>query len=355
MATRAYTEWSRGGKIIDLADLYASLEIGEKATVMAGSGERLDAVAVPNSPRYHIARDDRAHPVLFVEVDAYPTGIPPLALENLLVEYDVASVISSKVAGRHMARMTVIRCLGTDPELHDLFLRVADSLVGALGPKPSAVTIREAISEFVTLFQRLESNAPVKPIKGLWAELLTMRQASRADVLAEAWHATLRDLWDFNAGVQRIEVKSSGTTSRQHRFNLAQVNPPKGTVVAVASLCVMPSAQGASVTELLRDLRQRLSGFSNAKSRLDRIAAESLGTAWREAYSLKFDVEKAMDSLAIYDASTVPAIPLPLPPGVSDVHFVSDLSSSAPWTADQLDHAGGLFAAVARRRTEAER
>jgi hypothetical protein len=275
-------------------------------------------------------------------------SIPALALQNLLVEYDVSSLISSKAAGRHAARVTVIRCIGSDPDLHDLFLHVAGSLIGTLGPEPSPVAIHSAISDLVALFQSLESHASTKSVKGLWAELLVIRQARRPEILAQAWHATARDLWDFNAGTQRIEVKSCGTTIRQHRFNLAQLNPPRETMVAVASLVVMSSPQGASIADLLRDLHRRLSRFPTVKYRVDRIAAESLGIAWGEAYSLQFDVEKAMDSLAFYDASAVPAISLPLSPGVSDVHFISDLSGIDPWTAAQLHRSGGLFAAVAR-------
>jgi len=59
-----------------------------------------------------------------------------------------------------------------------------------------------------------------------------------------------------------------------------------------------------------------------------------------------FDWELAEDSLAFFDAKSVPKVEGSIPPGVSDVRFCSDLSAVAPIGNDDLLASGTLLAAV---------
>jgi hypothetical protein len=85
------------------------------------------------------------------------------------------------------------------------------------------------------------------------------------------------------------------------------------------------------------------------RERLDRVVAATLGSALRPSLGERFDRELARDSTSLYAGESVPAVPLPLPWGVFDVHFRAYLSQSAVVPSQTLAGEGGILAAIARR------
>ena len=58
---------------------------------------------------------------------------------------------------------------------------------------------------------------------------------------------SLEDLYDFNEGNHRIEVKSAQGELRRHHFSLAQLLPPAGTTLAIVSVLVNRAGGGTSI------------------------------------------------------------------------------------------------------------
>ena len=337
------------GLAMDLRTLFGTIKPGSREGVMSVANRHIDSVTVPEWPGYHLGRDQSGHPVLLVEQRPGVSAAPPLVLENLSVEHDVPCTIVSDVSQHRRVRATIVRCTSSDPDLHDLFLHVVESLIVVLGTEPTDASIHTVIAEVIALFRKLAVERPLKSLQGLWAELFLMAQARRPDILAGAWHITPVELWDFNAGPQRLEVKSSGSDTRKHRFSLPQLLAPTGATVLVASISVRPAAQGLTVMDILRDLKARLNQWPHLSYRVDQVAASTLGSGWAEAFSTRFDLEVAKESVAFFASQTIPSPHSPLPSGVSDVHFVSDLSYASPLAADRLRAMDGLVAAAQRR------
>ena len=82
------------------------------------------------------------------------------------------------------------------------------------------------------------------------------------------------------------------------------------------------------------------------QQRIDKVVAETLGTGLRSGFAERFDWELAGESLRFFDARVVPAVQTPLPPGVTGVHFKSDLSTCAILATLELRARGGMFAAL---------
>lgn len=186
-------------------------------------------------------------------------------------------------------------------------------------------------------------------MQGLWSELFLISQAENPGALVQAWHTAADDRYDFAQGAQRIEVKSTSTRLRQHVFSLEQLSPPAGTRVIISSLFAEHSAGGTSIADLLDEIGNAVRATSQIAD-AQRTAYLSLGETWRDGVTARFDRELAGASLRFIDAGSAPSIPGPVPPGVSQVRFASDLTNAPALPADDLWEAGGLHAAARPRR-----
>lgn len=223
-------------------------------------------------------------------------------------------------------------------------------MVVALGPTPTSAAVRRAISGLVDLFQALTAPAQ-KSIQGIWAELFLIRKSADPRLVAAAWHKGAAEHFDFASGPQRIEVKSSSNRRREHNFSLAQLTSPGPSRVVIASLFVERAGGGVSLRRLFDDTRQLLSGDLNLTIQFDASFYGALGSGWSDAMDESFDWELAQESLAFFEAGSVPKVEGDIPPAVSDVRFRSDLSGLVPLEQSWLLGLGGLLAAA--RQAEA--
>src|SRR5262249_35004628 len=157
--------------------------------------------------------------------------------ENILVLPDTQCVITNDVGSSEQGRFTIIRCTSPDRMLQSYFLRLLDGFLKILGPSPSARDIAAALGRLVELFRALARPAS-NTIQGLWSELFVIANGNDPIRLAAAWHVSPTDIYDFNAGELRLEVKSSSRRYRQHTFSLNQLKPPDGSNLVIVSLFV---------------------------------------------------------------------------------------------------------------------
>ena len=310
-------------------------------------GSHVLAQPIPGFRNHRLARDIHGLPMILISLPRGQsrTRPTPIKLEHLSVQHDVECRLTGVDGVMDEGQFTVIACLGTDSALHTYFLRVLESIILLLGPKPVRSDITRAIYNLVELFRAMTA-APRKSVQGLWAELFLIDQATDAAALCEAWHTTPEDKYDFSSDSQRIEVKSAANRIRQHQFSLGQLQPPHGTDVLIASLFIERAGAGTSLAELLDRIRMRIGSNLEQLMTLDRVVGMTLGISWRQAMDERFDYDLARHSLAFYDALAVPSIITPVPSEVSNVRFSSDLSGI---TAADLTHyraAGGLFKAA---------
>lgn len=327
----------------DLIDLYMKL----RAPVGEGGLDTFTALPILGLP-HRIGRGANGVPALLVAASITPKA-SPIRLEHLDVRHGVTCRITHPDHSFETGTFSVIRCLGAESELVRCFLRVLEPIVRSLGPAPSPEVLTRTIEDLVELFRAMEQ-PPQKSAHGLFAELCVICCAVDPTKLLRAWHVAPEERFDFSDGAQRIEVKASASRVREHHFSLEQVSPPLGCRVLVASTFVDHAGGGVSIEDLVGQVCSLVGEEPELQARLNRGVARSLGSNWRDSTSVRFDFEVTRTSIVFFDVETVPRVALPLPWGVSEVRFKSDLSQCEPVMFEILRERGGIFAAAEPRR-----
>jgi len=282
---------------------------------------------IPGYPAYFIGKDNGANACLLIAPpDRESRRHAPIRLESLEVAFEVPSVI--KQAGKVIeGAFTVLRCRSNDAEIIRYFLSIGEALLRILGPNPTRVAISEAVSKFAHIFQRMQSPA-ARSVNGLLGELFLIRQCRNPFQALAAWRLQDTSRFDFNTGSVRLDVKTASGRQRIHTFSYDQCNPPSGTTAIAASLFVEQAAGGISLQEIVREVEGLVATNTELVLKLHDTVAETLGRSLREALSIRFDQRLSASSLQFFDLRSVPAMRSEPPPGVSDIHFRSDLSST---------------------------
>lgn len=332
--------------MLNLINLFDTLQSPD---TLSGNKTRFSALPIPGYPRYRLGKDAQQTPSFLIAMDDElpSSSVTPIVIENLTVQYDVRCRISHREGTVEEGVFAVIQCTTEEKALQLYFLRVIDALIGSLGVTPSRRDITNTISALIELFRAI-TKPPKKSLQGLWAELYLIVRSYNPAFLLDAWHWNPEDKYDFNAGNQRIEVKSVAGRIRRHHFSLEQLNPPIGATILVASMFVESAGAGVSLAELMGELRPRINEKPNLLLRLERMVSLTLGDSWRNAIDERFDRELAESSLCFYEALSIPSVNPILPSLVSDVRFVSDLTDTPTADIGVYKKRGGLFRAALR-------
>ena len=101
---------------------------------------------------------------------------------------------------------------------------------------------------------------------------------------------------------------------------------------------------GHSIGDLITDLGGRAVSPTEL-IKVDRLVAAALGSDWRGINEMRFDYERAKDSLRFYWSKEIPTVDANLPLGVSHVEFAADLSGCQEIRISDLHSNGRLFSA----------
>lgn len=286
---------------------------------------------VPGSQSYFVGKDALSHAcLLIVTSDHAGRKPPPIRLESLDAQFELRCQIrESAGSDQQEGHFTVIRCRSLDRETIRYFLSVCRIITRLLGEAPSRGAIASAVQRLASIFQSIR-RAPVRSLNGLFGELYLISRSGVPARAVAAWRIDEMARFDFSTGDIRLEVKTSATRSRAHTFSYDQCNPPPGTMAVVASLLVERIPRGLTLADLMTAVEDRISSEDDLVLKLHDVVASTLGTSLSESLDIGFDARLAESSLRYYEISTIPALHEPLPPGVSDVRFTSDLSAAAP-------------------------
>lgn len=293
---------------------------------------------------YFIGKDREGHACLLV-VTADSSGHlqSPIRLENLDVQFELRCHLRRKGDVERVGTFTVIRCRSLDDETVRYFLSVCDTILGIVGDKPKQRELASAVHRLAAIFQKLQ-RPPSRPINGLFGELYLIWRSANPSRSVQAWRVDEMARFDFAAGNVRLDVKAASGRVRSHTFSYEQCNPPPGTVAVVASLFVERSPGGMSLRSMIGEIETGISAFPDLVIKLREVVASTLGSSLSEGLGIVFDTKLADSSLSFYSLADVPAIRGTVPPGVSDVHFRSDVSGSLALTRGSLIAHDPLFA-----------
>lgn len=263
------------------------------------------------------------------------------------VVYEPAERVQIELLSGHSEEgcHAILSCVDADAELRRYFFRVVALLLDELGEHPSAHEVDCSVRRVLELFRAMEGPGS-RSVQGLWAELLVLAHAANPELVASSWHAKPRQLYDFSAGLQRVEVKSTTGPHRSHAISLDQLGVAVGGETFLVSVMLSSAASGLTIEELLDHALSRLPEQGELRRRVETIVVLSLGSDWRDRARARFDRDAALDSLRIYDARSVPSVNRDLPPEVSDVRFTVDLSSVPSIALEEARNHGGLLAAL---------
>lgn len=221
---------------------------------------------------------------------------------------------------------SLIQLNSTNIEFVRYFLEVIYLILCKIDKVPNNATLKNEIIKVVKLFTT-PTTISKDTVKGLWAELFVIDQSSDPNYLIKAWHSSLEDKYDFNDGIDKIEVKSTSGSKREHTFSIEQLTPNENSNLLVASVFVIQSGMGKNVFNLLDDIQARITDIES-QIKIKEQVLQTIGPHIDEVTNLYFDYPYACQLYGLFDYKDVPSIDATsIPPQVSSVHFRSDLSA----------------------------
>ncbi|PIP77659.1 MAG: hypothetical protein COW85_07825 [Ignavibacteria bacterium CG22_combo_CG10-13_8_21_14_all_37_15] len=269
-----------------------------------------------------------------------------LSQKNIKLKYiELTHNLECKVSENGKSKIdnySVIIFKSNEERLQNYFLGIAISLLNLLSKKPTQKEVFETFKNFIEIFRSL-TETPTKTIQGLWSELILIEQSKNPETLINYWHNIPEEKFDFNADIQKIEVKSSSNLERVHIFTAEQLNPSNESQVIIASIFTKQVSNGLNILELLDKIDNRITE-NELKDKIYRIVSKTLGNTFEQTTKIKYDYDLAKNSIRFYrhqDISKVERINIP--ERVSAVKFKSDLTNVKPTDLTKLLTDGQLF------------
>lgn len=220
-------------------------------------------------------------------------------------------------------KYTVIKLLDAGYDLQIYFLEICYNILDRIGETPELNNTLDEIFKLLEIFKKLLLPA-TKTIQGVWSELFVIERSSDPDYMINSWHVNPRDIYDFNDGTDKIEVKSTKQQERSHIFSLNQLNPNPETGVMVVSLLIQETGIGKNIEDLIVSIEERV-GQKEYEHLLE-IVHQALGDKFEDSFEVYFDYHYACDNIEFYNAEIIPGIlKKHVPKEISEVKFKVNL------------------------------
>ncbi len=296
-----------------------------------------EAAEVASEERYHVCSLQGQLHKLGASGDGYPKFFVVVSdhkmmqninAEMLSVEYNMLCNIIEEDVVLDNQCFTIITLRSDNDQLKKIFIEIFTIMLATLPPKPTNIMLAMRVESLISIFAKLKKR-PIHELQGLWAELLLIDQSINPLTVAKAWHSDPKSKYDFTMGSDKVEVKSTRSEQRVHRFSLDQLNPTTSSKLLICSIVVRESAKsdgGLSVFDLYEKICLRITD-SETRMHLYNVILDTLGNEFFSAQKKFFDYYEACDRLAFYNYEDVPKIESSMvPEHVTGIKFNSDLS-----------------------------
>jgi hypothetical protein len=285
---------------------------------------------------------------LGISIEGYPkffiytsdtSGISRTKILQLIsVEYNLpCHLVDDETSTNDEHNYTVLTLRNDNEVLQNEFLDVVTMLLHRMSSIPTKREIAVEVENLVSIFSTINSE-PKKTLQGLWAELLVIEQSKYPETLINAWHENPNAKYDFTLGADKIEVKSTSSTERNHHFSLEQLSPTKNSKLLIASIIVRESGKGAGGKTIsdLRDMICQRVKSADYTYKVYNVISNTLGKDVVRANDTSFDYVGAIDTLRYYDSRDVPGSGQHNDePNVSGINFNSNFTG-APDINDEV-------------------
>lgn len=326
---------------MNLIELYDTLSLPEN------DNKVFNAIPIPEYPNFRIAIDFEGNAVLLLSVSK---RIKDLSLKNFRLKYlQLEQNLECRIYENDSFKLqtfTVVTFRCSDRNLQEYFLRISETLVSTIGQKPTQQQVIDSLKKFVEVFKTL-ADSPTNTINGLWAELFLIENSSNPKSVINYWHNLPEEKFDFNAGLERIEVKSSSNFERKHIFSAEQLNPPSDSQVLIASVFLKQHNSGMNIQQLLESISKKVNYDFETADKLNSIVFRTLGSSLEHSIGIKFDYVIALQSLQFYRHQDIDKIEeIHIGNNVSEVKYKSDLTKISPVEVGKLKDKQILFNAL---------
>lgn len=283
---------------------------------------------LPKIKNHKIGLSKDELPLFFIKCEEVSTEkVLDYNLESISIHFNQKCQLKAKDKKVTEGNYTIIALKTDSVDLQEYFLNIIYFVILKLPEISKLKELKIEVENLIILFTKF-SKLPTKTIQGLWAELLVIEQSSNPEYLVKSWHVSPSDKFDFNDGIDKIEVKSTTKSKRIHNFSLEQLNPNKNSKLIIASVFAIETGKGYSIFDLVNSIDDRIKNKEVIK-KINEVIIDTLGSDFEKSFEHFFDYQLAKDTLAFFESETVPKInATSICKEVSNVHFDSDLSNA---------------------------
>ncbi len=300
----------------------------------------INAMSISETSSHRLGITSEGYPIFFIACSS-SERVSDIRLRLFKVLFNRQCTISDTITGSDIQNtFSIIQLSSLNPDFQKYFLEVVYLLLCRLEDKPTVNVLKAEVSKLLSLFTSVKSISK-EVVRGLWAELILIKQSSTPSYLIRSWHVMPEDKFDFNDGIDKVEVKSTNGSKREHTFALEQLKPNKGSRLLIASMFVSQTGVGKTIFDIVDDISSNISDV-DVLFKLREETMQIIGTHIEEVSSMFFDENVSLDSLQFFDYTSIPSINIEnVPPEVTGVHFRSDLNDVSP--VDSFDQDSVLF------------
>lgn len=327
---------------MNLTEIFDSLLIPER-----GNDSVFNSTRIPEYPNFRIATDILGNPTLLLSAPTRPENI---TLKNFRLKHlRLLHNVNCKIIDENeinFQSFTVITFTSSDRNSRKYFLKVAESFIKSLDANTTQKEIAETLNKFIEIFRSL-TDLPTKTAQGLWAELFLIDNAKEPKTMVNYWHNIPENKFDFDSGLEKIEVKSNAGFKRIHSFSSEQLNPVEDCKVLIASVFVHQSSSGNTIPQLVDRISEKLDDDVKLIEKLNQLVTRTLGNSFEQSMDIGFDYEVAKNSLKLYKSEDVKKIlNINIPTEVSNVSYKSDLTLVDHVNPTSIEPKSSLFSGL---------
>lgn len=290
------------------------------------NGDVFSIASLPTIKNHKLGISQIGQPMFFIKCDdTTKAKLLDTNLEFISVLYNRKCQLINKKGKVEEDIYTIISLKSDSDYLQEYFLKIVFVLIKKISEKPLLKDLKIEIDKLINLFTKFSKPA-LNTIQGLWAELLIIEQSKSPDYLIQSWHNAISDKYDFNDGIDKIEVKSTAKNRRIHNFSLEQITPNTNSKLIIASIFTVETGTGTTIFDLVENIENKIKD-KNLAFRVNEMVAVTLGKDFEKSFDIFFDYKLAVDTIHYYDSLNIPAINRTcIPSNITNVRFDCDLT-----------------------------
>ena len=281
---------------------------------------------IPNRVDHKIGVSKDGLPFFFIATKDTSNNAMDINLKLIQVAFQKNCELITKEGDKSDGVYTIVSLKSDSEDIVKYFVNTVHYLINQLALNPSFAQIKAELNNLVNLFRSLSKPAK-KTIQGLWTELLFINQSNDIEYVIKSWHQGKNDRYDFNDGIDKVEIKSTSKSDRIHRFSLSQLQEIKNTVVTIGSTLTVETGKGISANDLIESITEKISD-SSLMLKIHNTVADTLGDEFERIFDIYFDYNLALNSIQYFDVRDIPKISSEAVPNqITNVKYDCNLSN----------------------------